>query len=69
MVEQQENLRILHEKFKEEVTKQLQNCSNSLEDFEYYQAELKGAAEKQSKFNVILNTGSVVNHFHPMDQF
>ncbi|GJN20573.1 hypothetical protein PR202_gb07965 [Eleusine coracana subsp. coracana] len=45
--EQQEKLRVLHEKFQEEVNKQLQNCSNSLENFESYHAELKGAAEKQ----------------------
>ncbi|CAN6299485.1 unnamed protein product [Urochloa humidicola] len=45
--EQQEKLRILHEKFKEEVDKQLLGCKNSLEDFESYHAELKGVAEKQ----------------------
>ncbi|PAN47576.1 hypothetical protein PAHAL_9G256000 [Panicum hallii] len=45
--EQQENLRILHEKFKEEVNKQLLDCKNSLEDFESYHAELKGVADKQ----------------------
>ncbi|CAN6288250.1 unnamed protein product [Urochloa humidicola] len=45
--EQQEKLRILHEKFKEEVDKQLLGCRNSLEDFESYHAELKGVADKQ----------------------
>jgi hypothetical protein len=55
-IEQQQKLRILHEKFKEEVNKQLQDCSNSLEDFESYHAELKGAAEKQSKFTTIPDT-------------
>lgn len=44
---QQEKLRILHEKFKEEVNKQLLNCRSSLEDFESYHAELKGVADKQ----------------------
>ncbi|KAF0926058.1 hypothetical protein E2562_020734 [Oryza meyeriana var. granulata] len=45
--EQQEKLRILHEKFKEEVNQQLLGCKNSLEDFEAYHAELKGVADKQ----------------------
>ncbi|XP_072146844.1 meiosis-specific protein PAIR3 isoform X2 [Setaria viridis] len=45
--EQQEKLRILHEKFKEEVNKQLLDCRTSLEDFESYHAELKGVADKQ----------------------
>ncbi|TVU30997.1 hypothetical protein EJB05_22659, partial [Eragrostis curvula] len=45
--EQQEKLRVLHEKFKEDVNKQLQDCSNSLKDFESYHSELKGAADKQ----------------------
>ncbi|OEL28372.1 hypothetical protein BAE44_0010611 [Dichanthelium oligosanthes] len=45
--EQQEKLRILHEKFKEEVNKQLLDCRNSLKDFESYHTELKGVADKQ----------------------
>nr|CAB3446040.1 unnamed protein product [Digitaria exilis] len=45
--EQQEKLRILHEKFKEEVNKQLLDCRTSLEDFESYHAELKGVSDKQ----------------------
>uniref|UniRef100_A0ACD5XQX3 Uncharacterized protein n=2 Tax=Avena sativa TaxID=4498 RepID=A0ACD5XQX3_AVESA len=45
--EQQEQLRVLHEKFKEEVNQQLLGCRNSLEDFEAYHTELKGVAEKQ----------------------
>ncbi|CAM0907947.1 unnamed protein product [Alopecurus aequalis] len=45
--EQQEQLRVLHEKFKEEVNQQLLGCKNSLEDFEAYHAELKGMADKQ----------------------
>lgn len=45
--DQQEKLRILHERFKEEVNKQLLNCRSSLEDFESYHAELKGVADKQ----------------------
>jgi len=53
--EQQEKLRILHEKFKEEVNKQLLDCRNSLENFESYHAELKGVADKQSKFNTTPN--------------
>ena len=48
--EQQEQLRVLHEKFKEEVNQQLLGCKNSLEEFEAYHAELKAVAEKQSKF-------------------
>nr|CAB3449268.1 unnamed protein product [Digitaria exilis] len=53
--EQQEKLRILHEKFKEEVNKQLLDCRTSLEDFESYHAELKGVSDKQSKFNTTPN--------------
>lgn len=45
--EQQEQLRVLHEKFKEEVNQQLLGCKNSLEAFEAYHAELKGVADKQ----------------------
>ncbi|VAI28578.1 unnamed protein product [Triticum turgidum subsp. durum] len=45
--EQQEQLRVLHEKFKEEVNQQLLGCKNSLEEFEAYHAELKGVADKQ----------------------
>uniref|UniRef100_A0ACD5VXH8 Uncharacterized protein n=2 Tax=Avena sativa TaxID=4498 RepID=A0ACD5VXH8_AVESA len=45
--EQQEQLRVLHEKFKEEVNQQLLGCKNSLEDFEAYHTELKGVADKQ----------------------
>ncbi|XP_062205755.1 meiosis-specific protein PAIR3-like [Phragmites australis] len=45
--EQQEKLRILHEKFKEEVNNQLLHCRKSVEDFESYHAELKGVADKQ----------------------
>uniref|UniRef100_A0ACD6A4Q5 Uncharacterized protein n=2 Tax=Avena sativa TaxID=4498 RepID=A0ACD6A4Q5_AVESA len=45
--EKQEQLRLLHEKFKEEVNQQLLGCKNSLEDFEAYHTELKGVADKQ----------------------
>ncbi|XP_006661760.1 meiosis-specific protein PAIR3 [Oryza brachyantha] len=45
--EQQEKLRVLHEKFKEEVNQQLLGCKNSLEDFEAYHTELKEVADKQ----------------------
>ncbi|XP_048550936.1 meiosis-specific protein PAIR3-like [Triticum urartu] len=45
--EQQEQLRVLHEKFKEEVNQQLLGCTNSLKEFEAYHAELKGVADKQ----------------------
>ncbi|CAM0907967.1 unnamed protein product [Alopecurus aequalis] len=43
----EEQLRVLHEKFKEEVNQQLLGCKNSLEDFEAYHAELKGVADKK----------------------
>jgi hypothetical protein len=67
---QQEKLRILHEKFKEEVNKQFQDCSNSLEDFESYHEELKVAAEKQSKFNTMSNTWcNAVKRFYLMEHF
>ncbi|KAG2549217.1 hypothetical protein PVAP13_9KG167800 [Panicum virgatum] len=60
--EQQEKLRILHEKFKEEVNKQLLDCRNSLEDFESYHAELKGVADKQklSHKKLIVNAEKTV---------
>ncbi|KAM0930601.1 hypothetical protein ACQ4PT_000861 [Festuca glaucescens] len=45
--EQQEQLRVLHEKFKEEVNQQLLGCKNSLSNFEAYHTELKGVADKQ----------------------
>ncbi|WVZ92020.1 hypothetical protein U9M48_038118 [Paspalum notatum var. saurae] len=45
--EQQKKLKVLHEKFKEEVNKQLLDCRNSLKDFESYHTELKGVADKQ----------------------
>jgi hypothetical protein len=54
--EQQEQLRVLHEKFKEEVNQQLLDCKNSLSNFEAYHTELKGVADKQSKFKFNLYT-------------
>ncbi|KAL6641197.1 hypothetical protein ACP70R_019378 [Stipagrostis hirtigluma subsp. patula] len=59
---QQEKLQILHEKFKEEVNKQLLDCRNSLEDFESYHAELKGVADKQksSHKKLLLNAEKTV---------
>ncbi|KAG2646224.1 hypothetical protein PVAP13_2KG495900 [Panicum virgatum] len=42
--EKHEKLRVLHEKFKEEVNKQLLDCRDSLKDFESYHAELNWPA-------------------------
>ena len=56
--EKHEKLRVLHEKFKEEVNKQLLDCRDSLKDFESYHAELKEVADKQSKFKTTLNIHS-----------
>ncbi|KAF8387590.1 hypothetical protein HHK36_026243 [Tetracentron sinense] len=46
--EQQERLKLIHEKFKEEVNQHLQDCRSTLEELEAYQIELKGTAERQS---------------------
>ncbi|XP_020104233.1 meiosis-specific protein PAIR3 [Ananas comosus] len=44
--EQQEKLKTIHAKFKEEVNQHLVDCRNALEEFEAHQIELKGNAEK-----------------------
>ncbi|KAG8095324.1 hypothetical protein GUJ93_ZPchr0012g19577 [Zizania palustris] len=60
--QQQEKLRILHEKYKEAANQQLLSCRNSLEDFEAHHAELKGVADKQkaSHKKLILNAEKTV---------
>lgn len=46
--EHQEKLKLIHEKFKEEVNQHLQDCSNTLEGLEADKIEFKGTFEKQS---------------------
>ncbi|KAK9282470.1 hypothetical protein L1049_005388 [Liquidambar formosana] len=45
--EQQEQLKVIHEKFKEEVNRYLQNCRSTLEGLEANQIEFKGTIERQ----------------------
>uniref|UniRef100_A0A1D1XWQ6 Meiosis-specific protein ASY3-like coiled-coil domain-containing protein n=1 Tax=Anthurium amnicola TaxID=1678845 RepID=A0A1D1XWQ6_9ARAE len=46
-LEQQEKLKAIHEKFKEEVNQHLVDCRGTLEELEAYQEELKGNVERQ----------------------
>ncbi|GMH26320.1 hypothetical protein Nepgr_028163 [Nepenthes gracilis] len=45
--EQQEQVKHIHMKFKEEINRQLQDCESTVEELEAQQSELKGAVEKQ----------------------
>lgn len=47
-VDQQKKLRLIYDKFKEEVNLHLQDCRSTVEDLEADQIETKGALEKQS---------------------
>lgn len=40
---------MIHDKFREEVNQYLMDCKSSLEEFDAFQMELKGTADKQSK--------------------
>lgn len=46
--EQQEQLKLIYEKFKEEVDQHLQDCRSTFEGLEADQLEFKGNMEKQS---------------------
>ncbi|KAI4349819.1 hypothetical protein L6164_010370 [Bauhinia variegata] len=46
-VDHQRQLRLIHEKFKEEVNPHLQDCRSTVEGLESDQIEIKGALEKQ----------------------
>ncbi|KAI3832929.1 hypothetical protein MKW98_025813, partial [Papaver atlanticum] len=45
--EQQERLKIIQDKFKEEINQHIQDCKNTLDDLQAYQIELKENAEKE----------------------
>ncbi|KAA8542982.1 hypothetical protein F0562_021523 [Nyssa sinensis] len=45
--EQQEQLKLIHEKFKEEVNQHIRDCRSTLEGLEAHRVEFKGAGEKQ----------------------
>ncbi|XP_008227768.1 PREDICTED: uncharacterized protein LOC103327247 [Prunus mume] len=45
--EQQEHLKVIYDKFKEQVNQHLQDCRSTLEGLEVYQTEFKGTVEKQ----------------------
>ncbi|GMH09895.1 hypothetical protein Nepgr_011736 [Nepenthes gracilis] len=47
--EQQEQLKLIHEKFKEEINQHLQDCKTTVEGLEAQQIEMRGAIERQSK--------------------
>ncbi|KAF8392751.1 hypothetical protein HHK36_023100 [Tetracentron sinense] len=46
-LEQQERLKLIHKKFKEEVNQHLQDCRSTVEELEAYRIGLKGTAERQ----------------------
>lgn len=52
--EQQKQLKLIHEKFKEDINQYLQDCSSTLEGMEAHHIELKGTVEKQSMENLIV---------------
>ncbi|KAM0960890.1 hypothetical protein ACFX2C_025872 [Malus domestica] len=45
--EQQEQLKVIYDKFKEQVNQHLQECKSTLEGLEVYQTEFKGTVDKQ----------------------
>ncbi|KAK1319402.1 hypothetical protein QJS10_CPB04g01135 [Acorus calamus] len=45
--EQQERLKLIHDKFREEVNQHLQVCRKTIEELEAHQMELKGTADRQ----------------------
>jgi len=47
-VDQQKQLKLIYDRFKEEVNLHLQDCKSTVEDLEADQIEIKGALEKQS---------------------
>ncbi|KAI3946896.1 hypothetical protein MKW98_003459 [Papaver atlanticum] len=47
-LEQQERLKLIQDKFKEEINQHIEDCKNTLDDLEAYQIELKENAEKQN---------------------
>lgn len=47
-VDQQKQLGLIYDRFKEEVNLHLKNCRSTVEDLEADQIEIKGALEKQS---------------------
>ena len=49
--EQQEQLKGIYEKFKEEVDQHLEKCRRTLEGLETHQVQVKGMVEKQSKIS------------------
>lgn len=52
--EQQEQLKVICNKFKEQVNQHLQDCRSTFEGLEVYQTEFKGAVEKQSMTSSLL---------------
>jgi hypothetical protein len=42
---------VIHDKFRAEVDQYLMDCKSSLEEFDAFQTELKGTADKQSKLH------------------
>ena len=47
--EQQEQLKLIHEKFKDEINQHMQDCRGSIEGLEVHQIELQRNLERQSK--------------------
>uniref|UniRef100_F6HZF6 Meiosis-specific protein ASY3-like coiled-coil domain-containing protein n=1 Tax=Vitis vinifera TaxID=29760 RepID=F6HZF6_VITVI len=45
--EQQEQLKLIHEKFKDEINQHIQDCRSSIEGLEVHQIELKRNVERQ----------------------
>ncbi|XP_026387133.1 CDPK-related kinase 1-like [Papaver somniferum] len=59
--EQQELLKLIQDKFKEEINQHIQDCKNTLDDLQAYQIELKENAEKQRrKFQDIVGSAYYV---------
>ncbi|KAL2935103.1 Meiosis-specific protein ASY3 [Bienertia sinuspersici] len=60
--EQQEHLKVMHEKFKQEICQYLQNCKGAMEGLEAQHIELQGAIEKQKALHrkLLLQTENAV---------
>lgn len=65
-VDQQKQLKLIHEKFKEEINQHIEVCKGAIEGLEAEQIEIKGGLEKRS-MGIPLPFGlyifSLVNYF------
>ncbi|KAF2324989.1 hypothetical protein GH714_022097 [Hevea brasiliensis] len=60
--EQQEKLKLIHDKFKEDIHQHLHDCKRTVEELEMHHNELKGTVKKQKVYDIVY---MVVGSFIP----